>query len=187
MSESIRCFIAVKIPPLDALRPVLKELAAMGRAVKTVEPENLHVTLKFLGETDRNAVPEIGSVLKAAAGVYQRCVLNLSGLGVFPHERRPNVVWAGLEGSQTLAGLAVDLEPELEPLGFFPEERPFVPHLTLARIKARPPESLFDLLARHARTAFGTATIDHVELIRSELGLDGAKYTVLETARLGAS
>ena len=75
------------------------------------------------------------------------------------------------------------METGLEEFGFARENRPFVPHLTLARVKARPPESLRPLLSRHAKTEFGTATIDQVELIRSELGPDGSKYTVLAAGK----
>lgn len=185
MSESIRCFIAIKIPRLDPLRRVLKELAAMGRALKTVDPDNLHVTLKFLGNTDLNLVPDVRALLERAAEARGSCVLTVTGLGAFPHAQRPNVVWAGLEGAQTLAALAADLETGLERHGFARESRPFVPHLTLARVKARPPEILQDLLSRHAKTRFGTATIDHVELIRSEPGPDGSRYTLLATSPLG--
>jgi RNA 2',3'-cyclic 3'-phosphodiesterase len=186
MPELIRCFIAIKIPGFDPLRRVLKELAQMGRALKAVEPNNLHVTLKFLGDTDLNLIGEIGSLVEQAAESRQPCVVKVAGLGVFPHLARPSVVWAGLEGAETLAAIAADLESGLEEFGFARENRPFVPHLTLARVKARPPESLRPLLSRHAKTEFGTATIDQVELIRSELGPEGPKYTVLASARLGA-
>jgi 2'-5' RNA ligase len=185
MSHSIRCFIAVKIPRLDPLRRVLKELSGMGRALKAVDPDNLHVTLKFLGDTDVDLVPKIAALVESAAATREPCVLTVSGIGVFPHAERPSVVWAGLIGAETLTALAGDLETGLEPHGFARESRPFVPHLTLARVKARPPESLRELLARHAKTVFGTAAIDHVELIRSEPGPDGSRYTVLSSSPLG--
>ena len=186
MSDSVRCFIAIKLPGFDTLRRVLKELSAMGRALKTVDPQHLHVTLKFLGQTDLKLVPEVQSLLKRAAQARGPCVLTVTGIGVFPHAERPNVVWAGLDGAQTLVDLAADLESGLEPLGFARENRPFAPHLTLARVKFRPPESLRELLSRHAKTQFGTATIDHVELIRSEPGPDGSRYTVLAATPLAA-
>jgi RNA 2',3'-cyclic 3'-phosphodiesterase len=185
MSEQLRTFVAVRIPAPVALRPVLRELSEMGRAVKAVSADHLHVTLKFLGETDADLVPEIGSIMSAAAAAQKRCELSLAGLGVFPHAQRPNVVWAGIEGGQTLQALAAELESELEPLGYAREDRPFVPHLTLARIKAKPPQSLHDLLKRHQKTQFGTASIASVEFFRSDLGPDGPKYTELATAPLG--
>jgi RNA 2',3'-cyclic 3'-phosphodiesterase len=186
MPELIRCFIAIKIPGFDPLRRVVKELAQMGRALKAVEPDNLHVTLKFLGDTDLDLIGEIGSLVERVANCRQPCVVKVAGLGVFPHLERPSVVWAGLAGAETLAAIAADLETGLEEFGFARENRPFVPHLTLARVKARPPESLRPLLSRHAKTEFGTATVDQIELIRSELRPEGSKYTVLASAPLRA-
>ena len=186
MSERLRTFIAVRIPAPAVLRPVLRDLGEMGRAVKAVSPDHMHVTLKFLGETDADLVPEVGSIMSAAAAAQKRCELTLAGLGVFPHAQRPNVVWAGIEGAQTLQALAAELQSGLEALGFAREDRPFVPHLTLARVKAKPPQSLHDLLERHQKTRFGTASIESVEFFRSDLGPDGPKYTQLATAPLRA-
>jgi 2'-5' RNA ligase len=168
---------------------VLKELTAMGRTLKAVDPDNLHVTLKFLGNTDLALVPEISLLVERAARPRTPCQFTITGIGAFPHAERPNVVWAGLEGkgAEMMAALAADLETGLEPVGFPRENRPFVPHLTLARVKARPPESLRKLLSDHAKTEFGTATIDEVELIRSEPGPDGSRYSVLATSPLGES
>jgi RNA 2',3'-cyclic 3'-phosphodiesterase len=185
MSERLRSFIAVRIPASAALRPVVRELAEMGRAVKSVDPDHLHVTLKFLGDVNAERMPEISSILQTAAAAQCRCELTIAGLGVFPHAQRPNVVWAGLEGAQVLQALAAELQSAFEPLGFAREDRPFVPHLTLARIKARPPQSLHELLARHQKTRFGTATVESVELFRSDLGPEGPKHTVLSSAPLG--
>jgi RNA 2',3'-cyclic 3'-phosphodiesterase len=185
MAELIRCFLAVKIPGFKPLRQVLAELAQMGRALKSVDADNLHVTLKFLGNTDINLIPEIHSLVEQAARSRNPCVVKVEGLGVFPHVQRPNVVWAGLEGAETLAAIAAELETGLERYGFARESRPFVPHLTLARVKARPPESLRALLSHNGKTHFGSATIDQIELIRSEPGPEGPKYTVLASATLG--
>jgi 2'-5' RNA ligase len=187
MADSIRTFIAIKIPRLDPLRRVLKELAGMGRALKVVDPDNLHVTLKFLGPTKLDLVPEVRARMERAAQSRASCELSIVGLGVFPHAQRPNVVWAGLQEADMLSSLAADLEADLEPYGFPRENRPFAPHLTLARVKAKPPDSLPGLLSRHAKTLFGQAQIEHVEFIRSESGPDGSRYTVLAAAPLGAS
>jgi RNA 2',3'-cyclic 3'-phosphodiesterase len=182
MSNSIRCFLALKIAPDTPLRRVLKELSAMGRALKAVEPENLHVTLKFFGAAEPNLIPEITAIAANAASRQVRSQLTLTGLGVFPHAERPSVVWAGLEGAgaQTVIAVAKEIESPLEKLGFVPEDRPFTPHLTLARVKARPPEELGELLARHAKTIFGTAPVEGIELIHSQPTSEGFRYTVLE-------
>jgi 2'-5' RNA ligase len=186
MTDAIRCFLAVKIPAETALRRVLRELSEMGRALKAVEPENLHVTLKFLGPTDPELLPEILKLAESAASSQTRGQLTVVGLGAFPHLQRPNVVWAGLEGqaAKTLSVLAGQLEESLEPMGFAREERKFIPHLTLARVKAKPPDTLRQLVERHAKTDFGTATVEEIELIRSEPGPGGSIYTVLERCAL---
>jgi 2'-5' RNA ligase len=186
MSDTIRCFLALKIAPDTALRRVLKELSAMGRALKAVEPENLHVTLKFFAAVEPNVIPEIQAIAARAAGQQIRSQLTLTGLGVFPHAQRPNVIWAGLEGAgaKTLIAIAEEIEEPLGKLGFVREDRPFTPHLTLARMKARPPEALRDLLARHAKTVFGTAPVEEIELIRSEPGPEGSRYTILGSCAL---
>jgi 2'-5' RNA ligase len=182
MSETIRCFLALKIPADTAVRRILKELSAMGRALKTVEAENLHVTLKFFAAAEPNLIPEITAIAAKAASRQIRSQLTLTGLGVFPHAQRPSVVWAGLEGAgaQTVVAIAKEIEAPLQKLGFVPEDRPFTPHLTLARVKARPPEELQELLARHAKTVFGSVTVEEIELIRSEPTSEGFRYTVLE-------
>ncbi len=186
MSDTIRCFLAVKITAESALRRVVRDLSEMGRALKAVELENLHVTLKFIASADLNLIPQITAISATAAGRQTQSQLTLTGLGVFPHAQRPSVVWAGCEGpgAKTISALAKDLETALEPLGFEREDRPFVPHATLALVKAKPPEALHELLTRHAKTIFGTASINEIELIRSELGSDGPRYTRLESVPL---
>jgi RNA 2',3'-cyclic 3'-phosphodiesterase len=189
MSNTIRCFLALKIPADTALRRVLKELAAMGRALKVVEPENLHVTLKFFAAAESESLPEIAAIATAAAAKHAQSQLTLTGLGAFPHAERPNVIWAGLTGpgAETLCTIAGELEEALETIGFERENRPFAPHLTLARVKFRPPEELRALLARDSKIVFGTSAVDEIVLVRSELGSEGSRYTVLEHFPLGAN
>lgn len=184
MSNSIRAFIAAKLPAGAALREVVSHLGAMGRAVKPVAADNLHVTLKFLGHVASAQTAEISRVVRAVAEPVAPFQVRIVGLGAFPHALRPSVIWAGLEGAEPLVNIAEGLEAELEPLGFAREKRPFHAHLTLARVKFRPPDDLAALLDEHAATEFGTASIASVELYQSELERDGPRYTVLASAEL---
>lgn len=183
MPDTIRTFIAVKIPALGEsgrqLQSVLKSLAAMRRPVAAVLPDNLHVTLKFLGDTSRSRLDAIQQAIAAAVIGQSPFTLRVGPLGAFPNADRPSVVWAGLADAEPLTALVERLETSLGSLGFSREPRPFQPHLTLARIKGRPPGELFELLRRHSHTNFGTAEIRSVEFIRSELHREGAKYSVL--------
>jgi 2'-5' RNA ligase len=185
MIEAWRCFLAVRIDPSDRLRRVLAELTGMGRALAAVDPARLHVTLKFLGDVETTMIPQVEAAAAEVARTHQPFVMSVVGLGVFPHAARPSVVWAGLEEADKLVEIATDLDGRLAACGLAREERPFVPHLTLARVKARPPETLRTLLDRHSATVFGTAPVDRIELMRSQLGPNGARHTPLATALLG--
>ncbi len=175
----IRTFIAVKIAPTPQLRQFHTRLAGLGDRFHPIALDNLHVTLRFLGDTSQKLVPEICAVVKRLTeGQVVSCV-TLSGVGAFPNARRPSVVWAGLAEADFLRKIAGDLDRELTPLGFAAESRPFQPHLTLLRIKSRPPEELFTLLTEEAESDFGTVPVDMVEFLQSELTPRGARYSTL--------
>lgn len=180
----LRTFVAVKIPATPSLVDVIRELGRMGSSLKPVAADNLHLTLKFLGDTPESQIAEIGEVVSRVATQAASFDIRLVGLGAFPNAQRPDVIWAGIESNETLRTLAAALESNLEPLGFRRESREFHPHLTLARVKAKPPPSLFQLLADHPATDFGTVHIASVEFLQSELQRGGPKYTVVASAKL---
>jgi 2'-5' RNA ligase len=181
---TLRTFIAVPVTAGPALRSVIARLGGLGRAIKAVDPDQLHLTLKFLGDTAAEQVPAIAAEIREAVAGGACFDLTLSGIGVFPHARRPTVVWAGVVNADPLIALAGELEQRLERLGFAREGRAYQPHLTLARIRSRPPADLGDLLAREDQTGFGTAAIESVVFYQSELRSDGPAYTPLETVEL---
>lgn len=184
MSDSIRTFVAVQVAVLPELLAVLKSLAAMRWPVVAVSPEKLHVTLKFLGETPVEMSDTIQRQIAQAVSGQPPIPLRMESLGAFTTTARPSVIWAGLADAEPLVAIAERLESLLEPLGFARESRPFHPHLTLARIKGRPPRELFDLLRRHAETHFGTFEVRSVEFIRSDRQRDGARYSTLASYEL---
>ena len=184
MSDSIRTFVAVKVAVLPELLAVMKSLAAMRWPVVAVPPDKLHMTLKFLGETPLGMRDDIQRQIAQAVSGQPPISLRVEGLGAFPSTVRPSVVWAGLVDAEPLVAIAERLEALLEPLGFARESRPFHPHLTLARIKGRPPRELFDLLRSHAETCFGTFEVRSVEFIQSDRQRDGAHYSTLASWEL---
>ena len=187
MPNLIRAFIAVKIPSTPALCEVISQLALMGRPVKSVASDKLHVTLKFMGNTNSELIPKVGRILHAVCESKSAFDLRIIGCGAFPHDARPSVIWAGLENTETLIELSAELETQLQPLGFSAEKCQFQPHLTLARVKSKPPEELAMLLAEQASTEFGVASIESVELRQSELLPEGPQYTSLVSVQLSAS
>lgn len=184
MSDTIRTFIAVKSSMPSALNPVMTSLAAMKWPVATVSPQNLHVTLKFLGETPVESRDQIQERIAESISGQPPFVARVEGLGAFPRAERPSVIWVGLLEADPLIRFADRLEAALEPLGFACEARPFHPHLTLARIKGRPPRELFDLLRHHAQTHFGNFEVHAVEFIHSDRQRDGSHYSTLASFEL---
>jgi 2'-5' RNA ligase len=180
----MRTFIAVRIPVTEPISSVIRQLRSMRPGLKVVPTDQLHVTLKFLGETDDSLVPRLGSLLHEIAATEATCEMNLAGLGAFPNLARPAVVWAGFVDPESLVRLASSLESRCEALGFPCEARPFRPHLTLARIKSAPPESLAELIRGRIDTRFETVTIRALELFRSDLLSAGPTYTSLVSVPL---
>lgn len=184
MPNLIRAFVAVPIPALPALRPVLRRLELLGSAIKPVAPENLHVTLKFLGPIPFEQVPQIAAVMQLAADRETPFTATVVGMGAFPRPERPSVVWAGLNDADGLVRMAERIEQHLLPLGFPRERRAFQPHLTLARVRRKPPAELAELLRIHQATPFGTVNIEAIQLFQSEPGPTGPRYGSLATAEL---
>ncbi len=181
MSARVRAFVAVSVPAVKSLLGVLEELRRLGRAVRPVACEEWHVTLKFLGDVPAADVAALAASLRAAVSPVGRAHCTLKGLGVFPTLQRPSVVWAGLSDAGVLNELAARVETACESMGFARDTRPFHPHLTLARIKSRPPEALSALLHRHEQTNFGAWDVTSVVLFESRLERAGAKYLPLAT------
>jgi 2'-5' RNA ligase len=187
MSTVVRAFVALRVPASPPLGEVLGELRSLGRPVRAVAAENLHLTLKFLGNTDENWIPDIARLLADVAAGTSAFAVTLCGLGVFPKLSRPSVIWTGMTPPEPVVRLARDVEVALVTFGFAPETRTFQPHVTLARIKSRPPQELPTLLDRQAETVFATFPVDELVLMQSELTPRGSRYTPLSTARLHAS
>ena len=179
----MRLFVALEIPGeiRGALAVFLKELRAIAPQAKWVRADNLHVTLKFLGEVEPSKLAAVKTTL-AAIRSPQAVVLDFRGLGFFPNEKRPRVFWASMEASPNLAPLAADVDQALHKLAFPPEERPFTPHLTLARFNPPGlPPHLEAAAQQNQSRGFGSLTTREFHLIESKLKPTGAEYTNLQS------
>jgi 2'-5' RNA ligase len=177
----VRLFIALDFP--DAVRESLRELIARlkteSSSARWVLPEGMHITLKFIGETDSERMNSLRAAL-AAIRSAQPVVMHFRGLGFFPHERQPRVLWCGVEASPNLAELAADVERALEPLGFPPETREFVPHLTLARFPSSQGIREIVRAADELKSYdFGSACESEFHVIESLRKPSGAEYNRL--------
>ncbi len=179
----MRVFVAMDVPEevLRNIAQLMKELATVVRGARWVRTEGMHVTLKFIGETSAEMVERVKSSLadiRSASPVE----LNFRGVGCFPNERRPRVLWAGIEASGNLAELAAEVESRLAALGIPREERTFRPHLTLARFNE--PQSqprLAEAMQKLSTREFGATRTGELHLYQSKLKPGGAEYTRLAT------
>jgi RNA 2',3'-cyclic 3'-phosphodiesterase len=190
MVDSIRTFVAINLDVASIRR--VAELVARGRALSSAPkaswepPTRLHVTICFLGEMDAGLVPAIGDVMRAAVA---RCAvggLGLGPIGAFPGLEAARVVFAevGDEGG-VLSALRGAVSEGLSELGFEEEQRPFVPHLTLAR--CRGPSDLRGWIGELGPIDLGPARATECVLYRSDMGRPGGEYTALERLAVQAA
>ena len=179
----MRLFVAIEIPSeiRFALAALVNELRPLAPAARWVRAENLHVTLKFLGETDEAQLAQVRAALVAIRSA-QAVKLDFRGLGFFPNEKRPRVFWAGMEASPNVAPLAGGIDQAMQRLGFPKEERAFTPHLTLARFNPPGiPTKLQAAVEQNQSREFGSLTAAEFYLIESKLKPTGAEYTTLQS------
>ena len=182
-----RAFIAVEMGHLPELVHFHSELSDLGPGVKAVDTSHLHVTLKFLGDTEESFVPKLNDIMSSAINGIKPLTITLRGSGTFPPKGNARVVWVGLEGAEPLGVIASRLEASCRELGFEPEGRAFKPHLTLARIKDPKASSSAILLAeRYSSSEFGSVKVDKILLKKSVLGPQGPTYTTVLTSPMAS-
>lgn len=186
----MRLFVGIDLP--EALRKKLGQLIAQLRplaAVRWSRAENLHITTKFIGEWPDARLDEMKQALSRIAGPAP-FEIALNGLGWFPNPHQPRIFWIGVAAPPDLAALSAETETVVERLGVPRENRPFSPHLTLARLDGiHRPEliALRQAVAQIDSAAFGAFTAESFHLYLSKTGPGGSHYTKLATYQLGAS
>jgi RNA 2',3'-cyclic 3'-phosphodiesterase len=188
--EKYRCFISVDFGQ-NVIRSVLliqKDLNKLGfHAIRWMPEENLHLTLKFLGDVSQELIPLIIERLDRVSSEFSYFVLKISKMGEFPSWNNPRILWLGFENSSILLILAKKVEEGMREFGFPPEGRDFTPHLTIGRIKER----LTSVEAGQLKQIFNQKIIKipddkvrEINLYRSILKTTGAEYTLLHSASL---
>ena len=186
MMETVRSFIAISLPKsvCNALGALSQSLAAQlpRGSVRWVKPERMHLTVRFLGDTAVSKLPQIATNLDNVTKQYPSFSLQLSHLGCFPNERRPRVIWVGLQGdTNALVSLKQDVDKSLAPLGWEVEKRPFRAHLTLGRVKDARKLAGVKWGADVEKLA---VPVTAVKLIESQLRPSGPVYTVRHVSNL---
>ncbi len=187
---ALRTFIAINVPPavLDTIARIQNRFKSLGLHASWVKPGNIHLTLKFLGDTDPDRIPGIQITLTETLASLGRFQVSLDSAGVFPNTNNPRVLWLGLKDREgVLETLQTGIEKALEQIGFPREQRPFSPHVTLARIKSprgkRELKSELDALNRQGITPH-PFDVGEIQLYESQLTPKGSIYTVLANFKL---
>ncbi len=175
----IRLFVALELP--ESVRTRLSMLQGGVPGARWATDEQLHLTLRFIGEVDDDVARDIDDAL---AGIRAPAfALELAGVGEFGG-KNPRALWAGVRSSDALLHLQKKVETALQRMGLPAEERKFSPHVTLARLKAAPREKVVQFLTHHALFASGPFNVDHFVLFSSHLGSGGSVYHAERTYRL---
>lgn len=183
-----RAFVAIDVSPdvRERLSSVQEKLAATGARLRLVNPPNIHVTMKFLGDVPEHRLEEVKDAVRKAASATAPYNIEVHGLGAFPSTRYIRVIWAGVKkGREETLAIQQQLDRNLAELNFRPE-RDFVPHLTIARVKSGAArDKLAILLAEMSDVDFGMSRADAIELKQSKLTPKGPIYSTLERVELG--
>ena len=187
----LRAFIAVELP-LEIRQAVCNTTARLrneiGALVRWVPIENMHLTLKFLGNVSPSNVDLLSGMLRAETDLFNCFELCLNGLGSFPSLKRPRVIYISIQAPAALEALHRGIESASRRLGYESEERGFSPHLTIGRVKqnvtATEQQTIRRALEETKIDSLGTARVDSVELFKSDLKPTGTVYTRLFSARL---
>jgi 2'-5' RNA ligase len=178
----LRLFWAVALPAAvrDSLAAVQSEFKALSFDAKWVEKQNLHITVRFLGDTDETLAAELLAAAQELLSGMRPFTVFLRGVGVFPSVRKPRVLWVGMSGFEPLVTLHRRVEKSVAALGFPPEEKPFSPHVTIGRLRSGDnAAALAKKIEEVGNREFGAVTVEGLNLFASRLYPTGAVYTSL--------
>ena len=179
MKETIRTFIAIKITPEKKLLDLIKHFkkSLKGEEIRWVDSNNLHLTLRFLGETSKEQVAEIVKLLETVSKQFQPFQFELKGVAVFKHKIQPRVIFISIENDVILKQLAGEIQEKINSLGFGVEQNTFNPHLTLGRMKfIQNKIAFYSLVNKFSDTKIQQLTVSEIIFYQSILSSDGPTY-----------
>ena len=180
--DQVRSFVSIDLQDqqiLSRIASILSSLQSLGGDLKPVELENIHLTLKFLGNVPSSRMTQVKSLLLKLT--FPTFTAEIKGAGAFPNLNRMNVIWVGVnEGWSFVEQIYEQVEKLLSSLGFRRENRPFSPHITVARVRsARKRDEIANFLRHLGDESFGSFVVDKVQLKQSILSSSGPKYSTL--------
>jgi 2'-5' RNA ligase len=186
VSMKFRAFVSVDIRPGEPLISAVRDLQRSRADLKIVRTELMHLTLKFLGDTDEDLIDDLMARIAGASDGVEPFSIHLKGMGAFPSLSNIRVVWVGIEDGRFLTQIAGKLDGSMSDMGFERDKKGFVPHLTLAR--TRSPKNIInvqEILRTNAATDFGEYKVDRILLKKSVLNPQGPVYSTVGEHLLG--
>ena len=175
-----RGFIAIEVEPFPKIIELENEIKNSGAIVKLVEAQNIHITLKFLGDTDEDLIGKIEEILKDSVENIKPFEIHFKGAGFFPNQNYIKVMWIGIENIEQLGQIANDIDEKLSEIGYDREKRKFSAHLTVARVKsAKNKDKLIQIVDKYKEIEFGKIIVNSIKLKQSELTPKGPIYTTI--------
>lgn len=172
----IRAFISIRITDPSCLKGPLADLKVKDN-VRTSPLDQMHITLKFIGDVDDGKVPRIVKAISSAVEGVSPFTVTLKGAGCFPNPKRPSVVWGGASPQDVMSGISERIGENLKACNVQFDEKPFKTHITIGRCKG--PVPIDDFLSKYSKEEFSSFQCCEILLMRSELGPSGAKHTVI--------
>jgi len=180
-----RGFIAIDINVTPNILKFLKDITNSNADVKLVEPQNIHITLKFLGEVEEVNIDDIEQIIKDSVKEIEPFTIKLSGTGVFPNQNYIRVIWIGIKDAEIIETISRSIDERLSQLGFKREKRGFSAHLTIGRVKtAKNKQLLLKAIEDYKDSEFSTQEINSIKLKKSDLTPKGPIYTTLREVKL---
>ena len=180
-----RGFIAIDIDVFSKLMEFEKEIKETGGNVKLVEPENVHITLKFLGDTNESRIDEIDKIMKDSVKGIDPFNIKLKGTGVFPNQNYIKVIWIGIKQDEPIGIIVRKIDEQLSKIGFKKEKREFSSHLTIARVKsAKGKDGILRVIEKYRDIHFIDLRVDSIRLKKSDLTPKGPIYTTIKDVKL---
>ncbi|MBA4348872.1 MAG: RNA 2',3'-cyclic phosphodiesterase [Thermodesulfovibrio sp.] len=184
----MRCFIAIELPQdiKESISSLIDKLRHISKGIRWVPVENIHLTIKFLGEVKDDLIPEIEKRLSSIRMNHGSFSVAVRRTGAFPNFKYPNILWMGIDESEDLSRLYSDIDKTMSELGFEKENRKFSPHLTIGRVKdTKGIEPVFKEIYTLQDNLFGSIEAKEILLMKSVLKPTGAEYSKIAGFKLG--
>jgi 2'-5' RNA ligase len=181
---TFRAFISVDLEPQPKLIEFWESLKGTNAPLKLVNLDIIHMTLKFLGDTDEAKIDDIERIMSASIENIEPFEVEIKRTGAFPNLNYMKVVWVGLEGAELLISISKTLDQGLSKIGFKREKRGFRPHVTVARVKGpRNKDVLADVINNYKDVSFGVKRVDGIRLKKSVLSREGPTYSTIKEVK----